>query len=178
MRRLIFTSVLIISVLIVPSACKRKKRADAERQQQQQSGGMATMLHTSDPNASPQLIRGFHTIESSWRWTQKTFAVTLKPPANAAKTGATLLLQLAISEPIAKSVGAQTLSARIGGIELAPEIFSKPGRYSYTRDVPASALGGDSVTVEFTLDKAAAGTGGDIRELGVIVSMVGFEARQ
>ena len=138
---------------------------------------MATMIHTADPRAAGQLLKGFHDNETSWRWTQKLFSVVLKPPANAAKNGATLQVQLAVAEPIIKVTGPQTLSAKIGTLQLAPETFSKPGQYTYTRDVPASAFQSDAVTVEFTLDKAAT-VSGDSRELGVIVSLLGFEARQ
>ena len=164
-------------MLSTTSACKRRKREQSAAAKEEPSG-MATMIHTADARASAQLVKGFHDIETSWRWTHKSFSIVLKPPANAAKNGATLQVQLAAAEPVMKVTGPQTLSAKIGPLQLAPETFAKPGQYTYTRDVPASAFQSDAVVVEFALDKAATGLNGDIRELGVIVSLIGFEAKQ
>jgi hypothetical protein len=168
--------VLLIALLMLgPSGCKRKKK----RAQSDEPAGMATMLQAADPNSAAQLIRGFHGVEAgAWRWTEQTFAVSLKPPAGAAANGATLMLKFVLPDVAVQKLGPVTLSAKVGSTELAPEKYSAAGEQTYTRPVPASALKTDPVTVEFALDKAMPPTGEDIRQLGVILNMVGFEAKQ
>ena len=58
-----------------------------------------------------------------------------------------------------------------------PQSYNQPGEYTYTRDVPAAALATEVVPVDFQLDKSLPPSPSDQRELGVIVSAVGFEAR-
>ena len=169
------TPVLLIAFLAFsPAGCKRKKKAADE-----QPAGMATMLHAADPRSAVQLVRGFHSVEAgAWRWTEKTFVVTLKAPAGANTKGANLILKFALPEAIVKPLGPVTIKAKIGQTELAPETYAKEGDQTYSRDVPAAALKDDAVTVEFTLDKALEPSAQDQRQLGVIMNMVGFEAKQ
>ena len=52
--------------------------------------------------------------------------------------------------------------------------YLSPGDFLYERDVPASALVQEMATVEFSLDKVAPPVAPDIRELGIVVTSVGF----
>jgi hypothetical protein len=132
----------------------------------------------ADPKSAGQLISGFHAIEDgAWRWTERKFVISLRPPASAAEKGAILDLKLTVPPPTAEKVGAVTLTASIGGTALTPETYSKSGEYNYRRDVPPALLAGDSVRVEFELDKAIPPGDPDIRELGVIVLRAGLESR-
>ena len=70
-----------------------------------------------------------------------------------------------------------TLTAAINGTDLAPETYSQPGQMVYQRDVLASLLTADKVTVNFRLDKAIPPGGGDLRELGIIVVSAALEAK-
>src|SRR5262249_56045175 len=70
-----------------------------------------------------------------------------------------------------------SVSATAGNVALAPETYTKPGDYVYTREVPASALIGDVVRVDFALDKAMPPAPPDIRELGIIVLSIGLEGK-
>jgi hypothetical protein len=70
-----------------------------------------------------------------------------------------------------------TLSARIGGSSLAPEKYSEPGGYIYGRDVPASALSGDSVPVDFATDKAIPAGKIEKRELALVVTSIGLTSK-
>jgi hypothetical protein len=70
-----------------------------------------------------------------------------------------------------------TLSASANGTRLEPETYMKGGEHTYSRDVPAAAMQGDAVTLNFALDKFLPPTGEDSRELGIIMSTVGFEAK-
>ena len=91
--------------------------------------------------------------------------------------GAKLVLRLAVPDVVIQKLGPVTLSARAGDTALEPETFAQPGNHVYERPVPAEVMIGDAVTVEFALDKALAPGQADQRELGIIVTAVGFEPR-
>jgi hypothetical protein len=140
---------------------------------------MRSVLVMGDPKVEPQLIKGFHTIEAgAWRWTEKNFTVALRPPFGAAQKGAKLSVKLTVPPPTIEKLKTVSLSATVAGSALAPETYTTPGDYMYVRDVPASLLGGDSVRFDFQLDKAMPPSGGDIRELGIIVFNIGLEANK
>ncbi|MBV9506924.1 MAG: hypothetical protein JO323_18190 [Acidobacteriia bacterium] len=162
------------------TGCKRKEAVKVS-QTETETPPIASLIHTGDPNSDTQLVTGFYPIEEhSWRWTAQHFSVVLRPPAGSAERGATLSLQLNIPEPVLAKLKTVALSAVIGGVMLPPETYTKPGPYTYTRDVPSNALNvsKDAVRVDFQLDKAIPpSAGGDQRELGVIVAAVGLDAK-
>jgi hypothetical protein len=128
-----------------------------------------------DPRAAVQLTRGFHGLENqSWRWTMKDFTATLRPPARAAATGASLQLKFTIPDVMFNRVGPMTISARVNGLDLGPQTYSQTGDFNYTRDVPATALSGDAVSVDFHVDKGLPPSDQDTRELAIIVTAVGL----
>jgi hypothetical protein len=125
-----------------------------------------------------QLVSGFHDVEANaWRWTMQRFSVNLHPPARSSHQGAVLELHLTVPPPTIEKLGSITLSASIGGAALAPETYSKAGEYTYRRDVPATALGGDSARIDFQLDKAIPPGETDKRELGIVASSVALIAK-
>ncbi len=136
------------------------------------------MVNASDPRTAGQLVKGFHSVEqNAWRWTTGNFSVILKPPAGAAQKGATLILKFVVADAVLDKLKSMTLSASVGGQKLPPETYTKGGEYTYTRDVPSSALQQDTVSVDFALDKFLPASPQDARDLGVIMTMVGFEAK-
>jgi hypothetical protein len=175
MRRLdrhFFPSVLIAALFLFPVACKRhpKPASDAE-----DTGKPATMLAMADARASMQLVHGFYQLESgTWRWTEKTFGVNLRVPPNAAKNGARLMMKVTIPQTQLDKLQSLTLSARVNGVDVAPETYDHAGNFLYQRDIPATALTQDMASVEFSLDKVAPPVAPDIRALGIVVSNVGF----
>ncbi len=176
MQRLI--SFLLILLLSGAAGCKRQpKTADLEATEEE-TQALFSVVHVADARASLQLVKGFHDVEqNAWRWTMQKFAVTLKPPAGASQRGATLQLKFVVPEPVIDRLKSVTLSANAEGTALASETYSKPGDYVFTRDVPASALGGDAVAIDFALDKVLPPSPSDQRELGVIVSSIGLEPK-
>jgi hypothetical protein len=181
MRRLILALIplaLIPALLLAPAGCKRKRRQQTQAGADEPVMGLATVLNTADPRIAPQLVRGFHPVEgNAWRWTAGQFTVLLKPPAGAEKKGAILVFKFTIPDTVIQQLKPLTLSASVNGTTLPPETYSAPGDQTYSRDVPGPALKGDSVTVEFALDKHLPPQGMDQRELGVVASMIGFEAK-
>jgi hypothetical protein len=132
-----------------------------------------------DPKVEPQLIKGLHGVEAgAWRWTAKDFTVALHPPFGASQKGAKLTVKLTVPPPTIEKLKSVSLSCNVAGANLAPETYTTPGDYMYVRDVPADAMSGDAVRVDFQLDKAMPPSGGDIRELGIIVFNIGLEANK
>jgi hypothetical protein len=180
MRRLISkvpAILLVLAVGLIPSACKQKQKARVEATDEA-PGAIASQVNVADPKAAPQLLKGFHDTEgNAWRWTKGKFSVTLRPPLNALQKGATLVVKFAVPDVVIQRLQSLTLSANVNGASIPGETFSKPGDQVYSKDVPASALSGDAVTVEFSLDKFLAPGAVDRRELGIVVSSIGFEAK-
>lgn len=133
-------------------------------------------LKMSDPSAERQLIAGFHGLEQhAWRWTARRFAVVLIPPAGSTRFGATLRLQLFIPAPLIQRLGPMTLSADADEVSLDPETFTKSGKFSYVRHVPATAFRRAVLPVVFSFDKAVEPGQVDGRELSAVVTEVALE---
>lgn len=169
MRRL---APLLGAALLFAPGCRIHKK---DRPQPAEANGPVSVINVADPRAAAQLAKGFYDVENgSWRWTAKSFTVSLKPPANASKKGAVLQLKFTIPEVMFSRVGAMTLDARINGLDLGAQTFSEAGDCTYTRDVPGAALLGDTVPVDFHVDKGLPPGEQDPRELAVIVTTVGL----
>lgn len=177
MRRLI--PVLTLSVTgILLTGCRGPESVPVETIEEAPAAPLAPMVHAADPKAAFQLVKGFYEIEqNAWRWTAREFSVTLRPPARADEKGAVLRLKLTVPDPVIAKLKSVQLSARVGEATLEPETYSKPGEYTYVRDVPATALGGDAVSVDFSLDKALPPGEVDQRELGIVFTSVGLELK-
>lgn len=172
--------VLTAAALIAfPAGCNRNQsKADATIEEAPAQPMEQTMVQANDEKAATQLIKGFHAIEQGrFRWTMGQFSVTLRPPLHASERGAKLILNLGVPEPVIQKLKSIKLSASVDGVALPEETYSKPGGYVYSRDVPAQALSKRVVTVSFALDKCLAPSDADRRELGVVVTAVGFEAK-
>jgi hypothetical protein len=162
--------------LALAPACKdRKVRSRAT---DEGAPGMASVLNMGDPKSDAQLVTGFYGVEAgAWRWVAKQFTVSLHPPFGSSQKGAKLTMKLTVPPVVIEKNKTVSLSATVGNAVLAPETYTTPGDYVYVRDVPASALTGDSVRVDFQLDKAMPPTPLDIRELGIIVLSIGLESK-
>jgi len=177
--RLILCFTLIVSLMLVAGACKRREKLAS--QAAEEDGGapvLVSMIHMADPRAAVQLARGFYGVEANaWRWTMSKFSVVLRPPTGAAQKGATLRFKFNIPQVVMAQVKSTTLSASVNGLVLPPETYSKAGDAVYSRDVPVAPLSGDAVTVDFALSKCLPPGSQDDRELGVIAQMVGLEVK-
>jgi len=163
----------LTAIVAMAPACRIKKNTSATVIED--DGQLVSIVNVADPRAAVQLIRGFHGLENdSWRWTMKNFTVALRPPAGAAQSGAHLELKLTIPAVILDRVGPITVTGRVGGAELAPETYSQAGDGAYARDIPASALAGDAVSFDFSVDKAIPPSNKDARELAIIVRTIGL----
>ena len=177
MRRLMVMSLGVGLLLSPVSGCKRKRLAPADAAKETPMEP-ATMLGMGDPRSALQLTKGFHEIENGgWRWSQKEFSASLKPPSSGSQKGATLVLKFSIVDASIAKLGPMSLTAKVGSTTCPSQRYDKAGTFEFKCDVPAAALGGGLAVVDFALDKALPATPTDGRELGLVVAMVGFEAK-
>ena len=173
-RPALLAAAVAAALLCAGPACKRRDRVRVE-QTEEESPQLASLIHVGDPRNASQLVSGFYDIEEhSWRWSSGKFSVLLRPPRSAARKGAVLQLKFAIPDVILAKLKTVSLAASVNGTPLTPETYTQPGSFVYTRDVSPSLLSGESVKVDFSLDKTLPPTDTDQRELGVVVSTVGF----
>lgn len=171
MRRLTFV------VLLCAAGCNKPTRVRATVSGNDDTN-LRSVVHVADPRSSIQLIRGFHEVEgNSWRWTKGKFAVPLRPPLNAERDGAFLMAKFSIADSTIQNLHQVTLSANINGVAIPGETYDKTGDFIYKKEVPAAALQSDAVTVAFALDKYLAAGQLEGRELGIIVALIGLEAK-
>lgn len=167
----------VLAACLALAGCRSKQKVKVQATEEE-APALASTVHVADPRVAAQLISGFYGIEGdSWRWTAGKFAVLLRPPRTASKTGAILQLKFALPEPVIGALKTVSLSATINGTAFPPQSYTQSGEFTYARDVPPNLLGGEAVKVEFALDKALPPSGSDQRELGLVVSAVGFEPK-
>jgi hypothetical protein len=177
MSKLILSVFGLTFLVLAAPGCKRKQPVKVEVIEEE-APKLATMLHVADPKAAIQLVKGFYELEqNTWRWTAGRFAVALRPPRGASDRGAVLQLRLVVADAVIDRLKSMTLKSRAGKQEFAPETYTKAGQYVYSRDVPASLLGGEVVTFEFQVDKALPPGAVEQRELALIVTTVGLELK-
>ena len=165
-----------IALLAAPG-CRSKPKVKVQATEEE-APQLASMVHVADPKVAPQLINGFYPVEDrAWRWTAGKFAVLLRPPRTSADKGAILKLSFAVPDPVIAQLKTVSIGATLNGTSLPPETYKQAGEFTYTRDVPANVMSGEAVKVEFALDKALPPGALDQRELGVVVSAVGFEPK-
>ena len=176
-RKLIWKSALVAALAMTSVTCKRAQRVRVQPTEEE-APRLASTVRASDSKLESQLVNGFYGVEgNAWRWTAQKFTVVLRPPMGASTRGAVLDLALTVPGVVIEKLKTVSLAATVDNVPLSPETYTEPGQYTYKRDLPASALAGESVRVDFQLDKAIPPTGADLRELGVIVSSVGLDPK-
>lgn len=163
------------AALIATFACSH---SDRQPPQTNPAGGLplATTISVADPATLAQLTKGFYGLEEkTWRWTQKSFSVTLAVPRGATEKGAVLVLRFTLPEVLIKNLKSISITAAINGVALPIGSFDQAGDLIYRQEVPRDALRSNPVAVDFSLDKTLPPTTADNRELGIIVSEVGLE---
>ena len=172
-----FVVILVVAATLGSvSGCRRRPKPKVAATVEDTAAELASTIQFGDSRAASQLLRGFYGIEAGgWRWTMRKFAVTLRAPV-AAKS-ATLALKFAVPDVVFNALKTMTLSATVNGVALPKQTYRKGGDLLYSQAVPAAALKGEALTVEFELDKAFGPSAQDQRELGLVVSSVGVESK-
>jgi cephalosporin hydroxylase len=101
--------------------------------------------------------------------------VSLDPPAGNQQVF--LELYFGLAEAYMKQLGSVTLSARVNGVEVGSETFTRNGQFVFSKPVPAEVLKGGSAMVEFALDKAVRPDGPNGAQLGLVAASVGLKPR-
>ena len=169
-------SALLATLVLATLGCKRQQTV--VQPAGKDAPPMASTIHMGDPQTAPQLLGGFYGIEdNAWRWTARRFSLTLRRPSGASYNGATLQLRLTLPPVVIEKLKTIALSATIGGSALPPETYTRAGDYTYTREVAPALLAGESVRVDFQLDKSIPPSGADLRDLGVVALSAGLELK-
>ena len=167
----------MVGLALAASACtlhREKPRLTEE----EPSPRPAMIVRVADPATTSQLLSGFYEIENTaWRWTAGKFSVRLRPPRQASKKGAILQLKFSVPEVAIAKLKSVAVEATLSGTSLGRETYQHAGDFIYSRDVPSHLLTYEPVKIDFSLDKVLPATPGDKRDLGVIVTSVGFEPK-
>jgi tRNA (mo5U34)-methyltransferase len=116
------------------------------------------------------LEQGWHELEfDSWRWTARCFSVSLRLDAPLARP--VLRFRFHVPKEAYERRRRLTLAACVNGTRLRQSVFDTPGEHEYRAEVPSLQPG--AIQIDFELDRAMSGAGGDERELGVLVNFSG-----
>jgi Dolichyl-phosphate-mannose-protein mannosyltransferase len=118
-------------------------------------------LPMNAPEAQEQIVSGVYQLESgnTWRWMSGRAVILLKKPAQPRR--------LHVSLYIPDSAPARKIAVLLDGTQVAEQTYVRPGKY----ELVSEPVSGSVVTV--TVDKRYS-VPGDSRELGVVLSEVGF----
>lgn len=176
MRALTFPALLSL-LLVSGTACKKRGEGNPVATVEEQPE-LESTVSMADASAVRQIGPGFHQLEGgAWRWTRRSFQVTLRPPEGSEERGAVLEMNCSLPRAVAARLGRIRVSARVGETALAPVSVSGEGNHVLRQRVPGAPLNRDEVTVEFTLDKVVPAGALDARELGLVVSQIGLVAQ-
>jgi hypothetical protein len=170
----VWVFILLTGSLFLFVSCKPKRKWAVPEPIGEQSF-LASSIRITDPASATQLLTGFYPMEDTWCWTKKDFSVALGRPGTATEKGARLVLAFAVPDLIIQNLKSITLYAAVNGLSLPSETYTKSGDYTYSHDLPPASFASEKVRVDFHLDKVLPPTSTTARELGVVVSAIGFE---
>ena len=123
-------------------------------------------LRMNAPEAEQQIVSGVYQLENGqWRWMSKTAVILLKPPS----APSSLVVRFVIPE----AAPARRIQVELNDQLVASENYPAPG--SFTVSTSKTNPTGDSAQVTISVDKTFSYQS-DRRELGVILTEVGFSA--
>ncbi len=121
-------------------------------------------LPMNAPASGQQIVSGIYDIENGqWRWMGKKGILLLKSPSHPAP--------LIVRFFIPPQAPARSVTLFVGETQVARQTYSAPGAYTLTTD-PIHFQGASS-SITILVDKTFS-VGGDSRELGIILTEVGF----
>jgi len=123
-----------------------------------------TNLPMNAPAAEQQIVGGVYQLESGqWRWMSQVATILLKPPDQAEP--------LTVQFTIPAASPARHVTIALNDHAVASQTYSAPGAYSLS----SSPLkpDGDTAKLTITVDKSFS-VPGDSRQLGIILTYVGF----
>jgi hypothetical protein len=167
----------ILALAVTATACKGHHNRVTVQNEEETAPRMASLVRMNDPKASAQMLSGFYDLENkSWRWTSGKFSVLLRTPPSTAPQGGVVTLAFSLPDIAIQRLKNVTITASVNGTTLNSARYDKPGANTFTADVPAALLTGESVRVDFALDKTIPADV-DSRNLGVVATSVGISSR-
>jgi hypothetical protein len=132
-------------------------------------------LNLGDIRSKAQLRAGWYGIEDGgWRWMSKRAEAVLRVPADVAPG---FEIQLFFPPGFMQRAGGPiTLSVLLDGHPLARETYREPGGYRLAHTVTRELLTRPTTLVTLQLDRTVPPGESDRRELGTVVSRLGFVA--
>jgi hypothetical protein len=146
------------------------------------AGGEATpeepklsYLNLGDIRSKAQLGSGWYGVEDGgWRWMSQQAEAVLRTPALAAP-----VFEMQLFFPpdfMARAGGPVTVSVLLDGRPFARETYLQPGGYRLAQAVSRGRFTAPTVRVAIQLSRAIPPSASDRRELGAVVSRLGFVA--
>jgi hypothetical protein len=146
---------------------------DGDVQGAPDSQAMAPFVKTGDLRNKPQLISGWYSVEDgAWRWMMKRSEVVLRTLEDPRLTFA---MQLYFPPGYMQHAGGPvTVSVRMNGKPLTTQSYAAPGSYRLEAMVPPGLASFPTSTVNIRLNRTLPPSGGEQRDLGAIVTELGF----
>ena len=167
----------ILAIAFAATACKGKRDRVTVQNEEDTTPQMASLVRMNDPKATAQMLSGFYALENnSWRWTSGKFSVLLRTPAGAAGAGGVVTFAFSLPDIAIQKLKSVAITASVNGMNLKTADYDKPGANVFTADVPPALLTGESVKVDFALDKTIP-QDVDKRILGVVATSVGISSK-
>ena len=121
---------------------------------------------------TPKMIKGWHSTEGPWRWTERVFSVELDPPEQPGNP--VLEMEFVYPGPLKERVNELRIKGSVNGTSLGEVRYSAMGEHFYRLHVPGDLIRTSKIVVEFELSDAIPPDSTDLRERGIIVPNAGF----
>ena len=171
--------VLCLLVLAACFGCSREEPAATPVAAEQPAPAPEEVLYElnfGENIEASRLLRGLYDSEGPWRWTARTFSVSLDRPR--ADSPLYVELDFALAKPLMDQFQSVTLSASANGHDVGSETFTQDGRYLFSKPLPPEALTSERIRIDFELDKAQNQGGQGGRELGLIAVSLALKGRE
>jgi hypothetical protein len=135
--------------------------------------GLRSYLNLADIRTKSQLIDGWYSLEDgAWRWMSGRAEAVLAAPQKCP-----VRFEMQVYFPpdhMRRAGGPVTVSVLINCRSLGQQTYSEPGGYRLEFAVPAQTIGDRTAQVSIRCSRAVAPSKTDLRELGAVVSALGF----
>jgi hypothetical protein len=167
----------LVILALIATACNARHDRVTVQNEEETATRMASLVRMNDPGTTAQMLSGFYNLENnSWRWTSGKFSILLRTPPGAAAQGGVVTFAFTLPDVVIQKLKSIAITASMNGMNLNSAEFDKPGPNTFTANVPPALLTGESLQVDFALDKTIP-PDVDKRALGVIANSIGISTK-
>lgn len=141
-----------LCALALLTACQKPAVVPAAKPSQTERARGVWRVAVADPANAPRIVRGILPGNSSWRWTERSFAVRLDAPPWDTPTYVDA--DLSVPAELLGEFPNVTLTARVNGVEVCRRTVDKDQRLRLFCHVPDSALRKFPAEVEIETDRS------------------------